>query len=90
MIYACLKQSSGGTYWTAEDRLEQFKQWQGWRDRIVRTQTDQPFYLYFHLQDPVKPEDPGSFSFRWPPSTIPPSSLPGRLLAHGVPNSRSK
>jgi hypothetical protein len=49
------------------------RQWQAWRDRIVRTQTDQPFYLYFHLQDPVSRKNPGSCSFRWPPSTILPS-----------------
>ena len=63
ILYACLKQSGGGTYWTTKDRLEQLKQWQAWRDRIVRTQTDQPFYLYFHLQDPVQPEEPWQLQF---------------------------
>ncbi|NJL48266.1 MAG: DEAD/DEAH box helicase [Leptolyngbyaceae cyanobacterium SM2_5_2] len=71
LIYACLKQSSGGTYWTTADWLEQFKQWQAWRDRIVRTQTDQPFYLYFHLQDPVKPEDPWRLQFQVAPKHDP-------------------
>ncbi|NMF85667.1 DEAD/DEAH box helicase [Nodosilinea sp. P-1105] len=71
VIYACLKQSNGGTYWTTEDRLEQFKQWQAWRDRIVRTQTDQPFYLYFHLQDPVQPEDPWRLQFQVAPKHDP-------------------
>jgi SNF2 family DNA or RNA helicase len=71
IIYACLKQSSGGTYWTTEKRLEQFKQWQSWRDRIVRTQTDQPFYLYFHLQDPVQPEDPWLLQFQVAPKHDP-------------------
>jgi SNF2 family DNA or RNA helicase len=71
IIYACLKQSSGGTYWTTEDRLEQFKQWQAWRDRIVRTQTDQPFYLYFHLQDPVQPEEPWQLQFQVAPKHDP-------------------
>ncbi|ASC72517.1 putative ATP-dependent helicase YwqA [Halomicronema hongdechloris C2206] len=71
VIYACLKQSSGGTYWTTADRLEQFKQWQAWRDRIVRTQTDQPFYLYFHLQDPVKPEEPWQLQFQVAPKHDP-------------------
>jgi SNF2 family DNA or RNA helicase len=71
VIYACLKQSSGGTYWTTEERLEQFKQWQSWRDRIVRTQTDQPFYLYFHLQDPVQPEEPWQLQFQVAPKHDP-------------------
>jgi hypothetical protein len=71
VIYACLKQSSGGTYWTTEERLEQFKQWQAWRDRIVRTQTDQPFYLYFHLQDPVQPEEPWQLQFQVAPKHDP-------------------
>ncbi|MEM9815973.1 MAG: DEAD/DEAH box helicase [Cyanobacteria bacterium P01_D01_bin.6] len=71
VIYACLKQANGGTYWTFDDRLEQFKQWQAWRDRIVRTQTDQPFYLYFHLQDPVKPEEPWQLQFQVAPKHDP-------------------
>jgi len=71
LLYACLKQANGGTYWTTEDRLEQFKQWQAWRDRIVRTQTDQPFYLYFHLQDPLKPEEPWQLQFQVAPKHDP-------------------
>ncbi len=71
VIYACLKQASGGTYWTTKDWLEQFKQWQAWRDRIVRTQTDQPFYLYFHLQDPVQPQDPWLLQFQVAPKHDP-------------------
>ncbi|MEO0984381.1 MAG: DEAD/DEAH box helicase [Cyanobacteria bacterium J06639_14] len=71
LIYACLKQASGGTYWTFDDRLEQYKQWQAWRDRIVRTQTDQPFYLYFHLQDPFQPEDPWQLLFQVAPKDDP-------------------
>jgi SNF2 family DNA or RNA helicase len=52
LIYASLKQAGAGPGWTTEDRLEQLKQWQAWRNQILRTQTDQPFHLYFHLQDP--------------------------------------
>ncbi|NJL46004.1 MAG: ATP-dependent helicase, partial [Leptolyngbyaceae cyanobacterium SM2_3_12] len=51
--------------------LERYQQWQGWRDRIVRTQTDQAFYLYFHLQDPVKPEDPWQLLFQVAPKHDP-------------------
>ncbi len=51
--------------------LERYQQWQGWRDRIVRTQTDQTFYLYFHLQDPVQPEDPWQLLFQVAPKHDP-------------------
>jgi SNF2 family DNA or RNA helicase len=51
--------------------LERYQQWQGWRDRIVRTQTDQTFYLYFHLQDPFKPEDPWQLQFQVAPKHDP-------------------
>ncbi|PZU93579.1 MAG: ATP-dependent helicase, partial [Leptolyngbya sp.] len=51
--------------------LERYQQWQGWRDRIVRTQTDQTFYLYFHLQDPLKPEDPWQLQFQVAPKHDP-------------------
>ena len=56
--------------------LEQYQQWQGWRDRIVRTQTEQPFYLYFHLLDPVKPKDPWQLAFEVAPKDDPSLKLP--------------
>jgi len=36
--------------------LEQYQQWQQWRDRIRHTQTAMPFYLYFQLQEPTEEE----------------------------------
>lgn len=57
--------------WPQSVGLETYTQWQAWRDRIVRTQTDQPFYLYFHLQDPVKPEDPWQLQFQVAPKADP-------------------
>lgn len=57
--------------WPQSEGLEQYQQWQAWRDRIVRTQTDQPFYLYFHLQDPVKPSDPWQLQFQVAPKDDP-------------------
>lgn len=53
-----------GLVGTAATTLEQYQQWQAWRDRIVRTQSDQPFYLCFQLQDPSKPEDPWELQFQ--------------------------
>ncbi|MEM8613472.1 MAG: SNF2 helicase-associated domain-containing protein, partial [Cyanobacteria bacterium P01_H01_bin.105] len=57
--------------WPQSEGIEQYQQWQAWRDRIVRTQTDQPFYLYFHLQDPVKPSDPWQLQFQVAPKNDP-------------------
>ena len=54
LLYTCLHP---GKPLTSAQGLEQYKQWQAWRDRIIRTQTEQPFYLCFQLQDPVKPDD---------------------------------
>ncbi len=53
LIASCLKSLP----WQKSTGLERYMAWQTWRDRIVQTQTLQPFYLYFHLQDPAKPED---------------------------------
>ena len=57
--------------WPQSAGLETYQQWQAWRDRIVRTQTDQPFYLYFHLQDPLQPEDPWQLQFEVAPKEDP-------------------
>ncbi|MEP0903881.1 DEAD/DEAH box helicase [Leptolyngbya subtilissima ST-M1] len=68
LIQDCLQVKAPGK--SAID-LERYQQWQGWRDRIVRTQTDQTFYLYFHLQDPFKPEDPWQLQFQVAPKDDP-------------------
>ena len=65
----CLHPS--GKPWTSPDKLEQYKQWQAWRDRIVRTQTEQPFYLCFQLQDPIKPENPWELQLQVAPKSDP-------------------
>ncbi|NEP18978.1 MAG: DEAD/DEAH box helicase [Leptolyngbya sp. SIO4C1] len=57
--------------WVQQTGREQYQQWQTWRDRIVRTQTDQPFYLYFHLLDPVNPDDPWQLQFEIAPKDDP-------------------
>jgi len=69
LLYACLHPSAKP--WVTEDKLEQYKQWQTWRDRIIRTQTEQPFYLCFQLQDPVKPEDPWQLQLLVAPKSDP-------------------
>ena len=36
--------------------LERYQQWQGWRDRISRSETAAPFYIGFRLEEPATPE----------------------------------
>src|SRR5579883_3468276 len=69
LLYDCLH-STGKPRVTA-DYQETYQQWQAWRDRIVRTQSDQPFYLGFKLQDPVKPEEPWALQFQVAPKDDP-------------------
>ncbi len=70
LLYACLKNSAEKP-WIAADGLERYKQWQAWRDRIVRTQTEQSFYLCFQLQDPGKPEDAWELQLQIAPKSDP-------------------
>ncbi|MEO1095577.1 MAG: DEAD/DEAH box helicase [Cyanobacteria bacterium J06638_28] len=57
--------------WIQSVGLGTYQQWQAWRDRIIRTQTNQPFHLYFHLQDPLKSEDPWQLQFQVAPKQDP-------------------
>jgi SNF2 family DNA or RNA helicase len=57
--------------WVPSSGVEQYQQWQAWRDRIVRTQSDQPFYLCFHLQDPPKPDQAWQLQFQVAPKDDP-------------------
>lgn len=68
-LYECLHPSDRSG--TTAASLDRYKQWQAWRDRIVRTQTDLPFYLCFKLQDPAKPEDPWELQFQVAPKSDP-------------------
>ncbi len=60
-----------GQPWVPGTRLEPYRQWQAWRDRIVRTQSDQPFYLCFQLQDPANSTDPWALQFQVAPKDDP-------------------
>jgi SNF2 family DNA or RNA helicase len=51
--------------------VEQYQQWQLWRDRIERTQSDMPFNLYFHLIDPIKADDSWHLLFEVAPKNDP-------------------
>ncbi len=55
----------------AKTSMEQFKQWQGWHDRIDRTQSEQSFHLYFKLQDPAESEALWELQFQVAPKADP-------------------
>jgi SNF2 family DNA or RNA helicase len=69
LIYQCLR--SSGQPRSTTTALEQYQQWQTWRDRISRTQAEQPFHLYFKLQDPANPEDAWELQFHVAPKSDP-------------------
>ncbi len=66
-----LEQCLNPIAWVPTAGLEQYQQWQAWCDRIVRTQSDQPFHLCFQLQDPPKPEDDWQLQFQIAPKDNP-------------------
>jgi SNF2 family DNA or RNA helicase len=51
--------------------LEQYQEWQQWRDRIRHTQTAIPFHLCFQLHAPDKPEDSWQLQFLVAPKQDP-------------------
>jgi len=71
IIEDCLKRANGETYGTSNDALEQYQQWQTWRDGVVATHTNQSFHLYFQLQEPAKPEDAWLLQFQVAPKQDP-------------------
>ncbi len=50
--------------WVNSTRLEQYQQWQTWRDRILRTQAKQSFYLCFRLSDPPSADEDWEIEFQ--------------------------
>jgi SNF2 family DNA or RNA helicase len=67
LVDGCLRQPHHP--WQAASGF--YQKWQTWRDRIVRTQTDQPFYLCFVLQDPAKANDAWELQFQVAPKHDP-------------------
>ncbi|NJR67914.1 MAG: DEAD/DEAH box helicase [Synechococcales cyanobacterium CRU_2_2] len=55
----------------APAELDTYQEWQVWRDRITRTQTELPFYLYFVLQDPAEPNGVWTLLFQVAPKSDP-------------------
>ncbi len=51
--------------------LERYQQWQGWRDRISRSETAAPFHIGFRLEEPATPEAPWHIQFLVAPKDDP-------------------
>ncbi|WP_346293332.1 DEAD/DEAH box helicase [Sphaerothrix gracilis] len=71
LIQHCLRPSASHPPWKTPTALEQYQQWQAWRDRIRRSQTAAPFHVCFQLQEPPKPEDPWQIQFQVAPKDDP-------------------
>jgi SNF2 family DNA or RNA helicase len=56
--------------------LEEYKQWQAWRQKIIRTQSDSAFYLCFQLQAPVTEAELWQLQFQIAPKHDPSLKLP--------------
>lgn len=48
---------------TGQAALQQYQQWQGWRDRISRSETTIPFHIGFRLEEPSNPDNPWQILF---------------------------
>ena len=67
LLEKCLnfsKASSANDFIDSSAALEEYQQWQGWRQKISRTQSDSTFYLCFQLQAPLKEEEPWQLQFQ--------------------------
>ncbi|TAF58006.1 MAG: DEAD/DEAH box helicase [Oscillatoriales cyanobacterium] len=60
LLQICLNQ----TQKIARVSLEEYRQWQTWRDRITRNQSADSFSLCFQLQSPENPEQPWVLEFQ--------------------------
>jgi SNF2 family DNA or RNA helicase len=54
-----------------EGDFEEYQQWQGWRQKITRTQTETPFHLYFQLFAPDQQEEPWQLQLQVAPKSDP-------------------
>jgi len=70
LIEDCLTHSPDYTLGNSSG-LERYQQWQGWRDRISRSETAAPFHVYFRLAEPEEPEDPWLIQFQVAPKHDP-------------------
>jgi SNF2 family DNA or RNA helicase len=88
LIQSCLYPKSRDIPWTTADAWELYQQWQVWRDRISRAQSDAPFYLGFKLIEPFKPQEPWQVEFQVAPKSDP--SLQISLLDYWRLNTKQQ
>ncbi len=72
LVQSCIK----STHWVPGTGLKRFEQWQTWRDRITRTQSNIPFYFCFQLHAPEKNENPWHIDFQISPKNYPSLRVP--------------
>jgi SNF2 family DNA or RNA helicase len=70
--------------------LEQYRQWQQWRDRIRHTQTAIPFHLCFQLHAPAKPEESWQLQFLVAPKQDPSLRIALQDFWHLRPNQQQE
>jgi SNF2 family DNA or RNA helicase len=88
LIQSCLYPKSRDIPWTTEAAWDLYQQWQVWRDRISRAQSDAPFYLGFKLIEPFKPQEPWQLEFQVAPKNDP--SLQISLLDYWRLNTKQQ
>ncbi|MGF1514445.1 MAG: DEAD/DEAH box helicase [Elainellaceae cyanobacterium] len=71
LIEDCLTHAPQYSLGSSKDLLKLYQQWQLWRDRISRSETAAPFYIYFRLVEPGEPEDPWLIQFQVAPKHDP-------------------
>jgi SNF2 family DNA or RNA helicase len=72
LIGDCFKTPIKPTHYS----LEQYQQWQAWRNRIAQSQTNTQFSLCFQLQAPESQQDPWSLEFQVASRQDPSSRMP--------------
>ncbi len=76
LIQQCLDPNASSSPGKTNADLELYQQWQAWRQRIARTQTDSIFHLCFQLQAPLKDGEAWQLEFQVSPKQDPSLKLP--------------
>jgi SNF2 family DNA or RNA helicase len=73
LVSSCIQLTDGslGSHWVPGTGLERYRQWQGWRDRITRSQNSFPFYFCFQLEAPDNAEGDWLLNFQVAPKEHP-------------------
>ncbi len=71
LVESCLTQNLKYPWRATPQHSELYQQWQGWCDRITRSETAAPFHVGFKLEEPAKPDDPWQILFQVAPKHDP-------------------